>query len=183
MSKGKAIAFLAITLSLPFVLVALLEIGLRLGNYGGSLAAFESPTVLGGDYLVPAKNVGKRYFPQEQFPPSPPGDAFLANKPGHSMRLFVLGESSAAGFPFPANGTFSRVLRDALQDILPTDTVEVINLGMAATNSYTIADLADEVVDRKPDAVLIYGGHNEYYGALGAGSTESLGSFPGFVRF
>ena len=35
----------------------------------------------------------------------------------------------------------------------------------------------------RPDAILIYAGHNEYYGALGAGSTETLGAVPGFVRF
>ena len=167
---------------LPFVLLALLEVGLRIASYGGETPLFEAPEVLRGDYLVPGQNVGRRYFPRERFPPSPPGDAFLAVKPAHSMRLFVMGESSAAGFPFPANGTFSRVLGDALSDILPSDTVEVVNLGMAATNSYTIADLADEVLEQKPDGILIYGGHNEYYGALGAGSTESLGSFPGFVR-
>src|ERR1019366_9354225 len=96
--------------------------------------------------------------------------------------LFVMGESSAAGFPYPPNGTFARVIRDALTDVLPADTVEVVNLGMAATNSYTIADLAHDVIDQKPDAVLIYGGHNEYYGALGAGSIETLGSYPSFVR-
>ena len=56
-------------------------------------------------------------------------------------------------------------------------------MGMAATNSYTVADVASDVIDQRPDAVIFYGGHNEYYGALGAGSTESLGSFPGLVRF
>ncbi|MDQ3080820.1 MAG: hypothetical protein M3R07_01240, partial [Gemmatimonadota bacterium] len=70
----------------------------------------------------------------------------------------------------------------ALQDVMPSDTVEVVNLGIAATNSYAIADLAPEVAAQHPDAVLIYAGHNEYYGALGAGSTESLGGFPAFVR-
>ena len=174
---------MAITLLLPFFLVALLEAGLRIKNYGGNMSAFEVPAVLHGLYKVPGDNVGKRYFPQERYPPSPPGDPFLVNKPAHSMRLFVLGESSAAGFPYPANGTFARVLRDVLADILPSDTVEVVNMGMAATNSYTIADLAQDIIDQKPDGVLIYGGHNEYYGALGAGSTESLGSFPSFVRF
>jgi lysophospholipase L1-like esterase len=131
---------------------------------------------------VPGSNVGRRYFPQERFPPSPPGDAFLVTKPAHSLRIFVLGESSAAGFPYPPNGTFARVLEDALTDVLPRDTVEVVNMGMAATNSYTIVDLAGEVIDQRPDAVVIYGGHNEYYGALGAGSTETLGSHPSFVR-
>lgn len=182
MSGGKAAAFLAITLALPFVLLGLLEAGLRVGGYGGDMSAFEVPAALRGAYKVPGENVGRRYFPQERFPPSPPGDAFLVNKPAHSLRIFVLGESSAAGFPYPPNGTFARVLRDALTDVLPHDTVEVVNMGMAATNSYTIVDLAGDVIDQKPDAVIIYGGHNEYYGALGAGSTESLGPIPGLVR-
>jgi tetratricopeptide (TPR) repeat protein len=94
-----------------------------------------------------------------------------------------MGESAAAGFPYPANGAFSNVLADALQDVLPSDTVEVVNLGITATNSYTIADLAPDVIAQRPDAILIYAGHNEYYGALGAGSTETLGAVPAFVRF
>src|SRR5690606_14987121 len=49
-------------------------------------------------------------------------------------------------------------------------------------NSYTLLDLADEIITQQPDAVLIYAGHNEYYGALGVGSTESLGRFRGFVN-
>jgi lysophospholipase L1-like esterase len=182
LTPRKAAVFLVITLALPFILLGLLEAGLRIGNYGGDASAFETPEVLQGKYKVPGENVGKRYFPQERYPPSPPGDAFLVSKPAHSMRIFVMGESSAAGFPYPPNGTFARVLRDALTDVLPGDTVEVVNMGMAATNSYTIVDLAGDVIDQKPDAVIIYGGHNEYYGALGAGSTESLGSFPSFVR-
>jgi len=31
------------------------------------------------------------------------------------------------------------------------------------------------LIAQRPDAILIYAGHNEYYGALGAGSTETLG--------
>jgi tetratricopeptide (TPR) repeat protein len=182
LSPRKAALFATITVLLPFLLLALLEIGLRIGGYGGDLSAFETPPALHGVYKVPSENVGKRYFPDERYPPSPPGDAFLARKPVHSLRLFVMGESSAAGFPYPPNGTFSRVIRDALSDVLPRDTVEVINLGMAATNTFAIADLARDVLAEKPDGVLIYAGHNEYYGALGAGSTETLGSFPAFVR-
>jgi lysophospholipase L1-like esterase len=182
LSPAKAAVFLIITLALPFVLIALLEAGLRIANYGGDTRAFVSPEVLGSRYLVPGPNVGRRYFPQEKFPPSPPGDAFLAVKPAHALRIFVLGESSAAGFPYPPNGAFARVLEDALTDVLPHDTVEVVNMGMAATNSYTIVDLTDEIIEQKPDGIVVYGGHNEYYGALGAGSTESLGSHPSFVR-
>lgn len=182
LSRRKATLFAAITLAFPLIIIGALESGLRIGNYGGDTSAFDRPDVLRGLYMTPGRNVGRRYFPQERLPPSPPDDAFLVNKPAHSMRIFVLGESSAAGFPYHANGTFAGVLRDALTDVLPGDTVEVVNMGIAATNSYTIADLAGEVIDQRPDAIIIYGGHNEYYGALGAGSTETLGSFPAFVR-
>jgi len=33
----------------------------------------------------------------------------------------------------------------------------------------------DEILAQQPDAILIYAGHNEYYGALGVASNESLG--------
>jgi len=36
--------------------------------------------------------------------------------------------------------------------------------------------LIDEVLDYEPDAILIYAGHNEFYGALGSASMESLGN-------
>jgi lysophospholipase L1-like esterase len=74
-------------------------------------------------------------------------------------------------------------VEDVLQDVMPDKHVEVITVAMSAINSYTLYDQVDEVLAEKPDAILIYTGHNEFYGALGVGSNESLGSFPGFVRF
>ena len=32
------------------------------------------------------------------------------------------------------------------------------------------------VLDQKPDLILIYTGHNEFYGALGVGSIQTFGS-------
>ena len=43
---------------------------------------------------------------------------------------------------------------------------------MTAVNSFTLWDLADDVVRIEPDAVVIYAGHNEFYGAFGPGSSE-----------
>ncbi|RMF68382.1 MAG: hypothetical protein D6743_03435, partial [Calditrichaeota bacterium] len=53
---------------------------------------------------------------------------------------------------------------------------------MTAINSYTLLDFLDEIFAQKPDLLLIYAGHNEFYGALGAASNESLGRFRGFVK-
>ena len=183
LSRKKTLVFSVIAALSPLLLLALLEVGLRAAHYGGETPLFESPKKLHGLYLVPGRRVGARYFPRAQSPPSPSFDAFLVRKPMHAIRIFVMGESAAAGFPYQANAAFSYVIADVLQDAFPSDTIEVVNLGISATNSYTIADLVPDVIAQKPDAVLIYAGHNEYYGALGVGSTETLGAVPAFVRF
>ena len=43
---------------------------------------------------------------------------------------------------------------------------------MTAVNSYVIHDLAKRVLSYEPDAVIIYAGHNEYYGSFGAATTQ-----------
>lgn len=182
LSPQRRRAFLILTLATPWLLLALLEVGLRLGWKGGAMPVFDPITISGQPYLTPGKRLSRRYFPREAMPPVPPTDVFAASRPAHGFRVFVLGESSAAGFPYPHNGTFSRVLRDALHDVLPGDSVEVVNLGIPATNSYTMADIVGDVIAQKPDAVLIYAGHNEYYGALGVGSTIGMRSAPWVTR-
>ena len=158
---------------LPFALLAALELALRLTWPAGALPLFVPAVVDRGDLLVSNPRVSRRWFPGEASPPVPPSDPFAATKPPHAFRVFVLGESTTAGFPYPHNGTFSRVLRDALRDVLPSDSVEVVNLGIAATNSYALLDMLDDVLAQHPDAVIVYGGHNEYYGALGVSSTQA----------
>lgn len=58
-----------------------------------------------------------------------------------------------------------------------------MNLAFPAINSYTIRALLPGELEQKPDLILFYAGHNEYYGALGAGSMESLGNNRGLVNF
>ena len=48
-------------------------------------------------------------------------------------------------------------------------------MGISAINSFTLRDFANAILDKKPDLILIYTGHNEYYGALGVGSSVNLG--------
>lgn len=57
----------------------------------------------------------------------------------------------------------------------PDINFEVINMSLTAINSYTLYDFTTQLIHYKPDAVLIYAGHNEYYGALGIASTSTLG--------
>lgn len=155
---------------LPFALLALLELGLRVADPRGGIPLFEPAAFVRGDYLVASRSVGARWFGGIRNAPSAAAEPFARIKRPQSFRVFVLGESTTAGFPYPRNVSFSRYLRDALRDAMPGDSVEVVNLGVAATNSFALLDMAGEIAEQLPDAVLIYAGHNEYYGALGAAS-------------
>lgn len=178
----KRVLFTTLALAIPVLFFVLLEAGLRMADYRGNTGLFVYPDGFEG-YAVANRNFASRYFFNTTVIPTPITDFFLTDKPDNGFRVFVLGESSAAGYPYPNNGAFSRVTRDMLQDALPDHHVEVVNLATSAINSYTLYDQADEILAFEPDAVLVYTGHNEYYGALGIGSSESLGGFPGFVRF
>lgn len=180
-ARKKQRLFLAITLAFPLLFLLAVEGGLRIFWRSGAIPVFVRAP-LAGDYLVANPQLARRWFAYESRPPAPAGEPFARRKPERAFRIFVLGESSTAGFPYPRNVTFSRLVRDVLRDGLPGDSVEVINLGIAATNSYAMADIAGDVIAQQPDAVLIYAGHNEWYGALGVGSTESWASNSALVR-
>ncbi|MCH9030383.1 MAG: hypothetical protein IH819_12450 [Bacteroidetes bacterium] len=122
------------------------------------------------------QEIAKRYFYNTQSIPISNQDVFDAEKKSNAFRIFVLGGSSAAGYPFSPLGSFSRYVRDRLTILYPSSKIEVVNISMTAVNSYTVRDLFPGVLEQKPDLILIYGGHNEYYGALGVGSMESLGT-------
>jgi tetratricopeptide (TPR) repeat protein len=72
---------------------------------------------------------------------------------------------------------FSRILNHRLSDAFPGWHIEVMNTAMTAINSYALLDFIDELLDHEPDGILIYSGHNEFYGAMGVASMESLGQY------
>jgi lysophospholipase L1-like esterase len=183
LSVQKKILFTALTLLIPVIFFVSFELILRSSDYRGNTDLFMKLPALDGKYKVANSNFASRYFFYTTVVPNPPAEPFLAQKPDNGFRVFVMGESSAAGYPYGYNGIFGRVTQDALQDILPDYHVEVITVATSAINSYTLYDQVDEILTEQPDAIIIYTGHNEYYGALGVGSNENLGSFPGFVRF
>jgi len=121
-------------------------------------------------------DIAGRYFYNVKDLPQSNNDAFDIVKRKNAFRVFVMGGSSAQGFPFSPNGTFSRYTRDRLELIYPDFYIEVINLGITATNSYTMRDLIPGVLEQNPDLIIFYAGHNEYYGALGVGSNENIGN-------
>lgn len=171
--KYKAFFFKSISILLPIILLFLLELVLRLFNYGSDLDHLFLTTE-NEKYFYLNKNITKRYF-KKDIATTGNAEFFKKDKDQNTLRLFVLGESAALGFPYPNNISFSRMLKYALIKTCPEKDVEVINLSFSAINSYAFADFSKELPNFSPDAVLIYGGHNEYYGALGVASAINYG--------
>lgn len=165
---------------MPFVLLFVCEVILRLSHYGDNLDDLFLTTADGKYYYI-NKDITRRYFNRGQ---ATTGNAefFKRNKDTRTIRFFVIGESAALGFPYPDNIAFSRMLKYTLKEAFPGKDIEVINLSFSAINSYTFYDIGKQLPNYSPDAILIYGGHNEYYGALGVASTSNWGNNPRLVR-
>ncbi len=172
-SKKHPFYFYIILVSIPILVLFFLEAGLRIFHYGFSTDQWIEIT---NNKLILNPEIAYRYFHKTSGIPYPTRDSFDKIKSSSSIRVFVLGESSTAGFPYSPNGTFSKYIKKRLLLNYPDRNIEVVNLSMAAINSYTLLDLMPGIIDQKPDLIIIYAGHNEYYGALGVASNESLGN-------
>ena len=86
-----------------------------------------------------------------------------------TYRVVVAGASTVQGFPHPRRLAAAAFLEAMLQDALPDHQVEVFNLGITSIASFAVAQtLADALPLIKPDAVVVYTGHNEFYGIYGS---------------
>ena len=164
--------FYLVLVLLPIIIVLLLEFSLRIFNYGRTYDQW-IPADEGRLTLDP--EIAFRYFYNTDKVPSANNNYFDEFKKENSYRVFVMGGSSAAGFPYSPNGAFSRYIRKRLELLYPERYIEVVNIAMSAINSYALRDMLPGVLDNQPDLIIIYAGHNEYYGALGVGSVETLG--------
>jgi tetratricopeptide (TPR) repeat protein len=171
----KKILFTFIALALSCLVVAALEGVLRVFDYGGDTRLFVPAEAETDRFLMCNRQIARQYFPTLTRPPMPAWDAFRKEKPAEGFRMFVLGGSTAAGFPYGNNLMFSRILNVKLRDVFPDKKIEIVNTAMTAVNTYTQLDFMDEIIAQQPDAILIYSGHNEFYGALGVASRQSLG--------
>jgi tetratricopeptide (TPR) repeat protein len=182
LSRSKRVLFTTAMLLLPVFLILLLEFFLRLFNYGGNINLVLSNETDPRFYRLNYE-IGKQYFPRQNVSTAISYDVFRKEKPDNGYRIFVLGGSSAAGYPYMHNGAFSRMLRTRLKAQFPDRLIEIVNAGMPAVNSFTVLDFAKQLIHYQPDAFLLYTGHNEFYGALGVGSTETPGQSRQLIKF
>lgn len=178
-SRQRKTLFTIIAILLPFLILGLLEIILRIaGAYAPTPLFLEK----GLDMQVNPR-VATRYLnPQEITIPTLYPETFRKEKPSNTFRVFCLGGSTTAGFPFDAQVPFPQQLRYLLTSAYPERQFEIINLGISAMNSFTVLDLLPEVLQQSPDLLIIYMGHNEFYGIYGGASAISIGRQGWWIR-
>jgi len=174
--------FYLIALLLPLLVFGAVEALLRLTGVGERQPLFV-PAVVDG-YLQPNERVIERFFANPAAAPRVSIDTtfFRAAKAPGTIRVVIQGGSSAAGFPYGKWASPAGMLQQRLERAFPGHQVEVITTAMSAVNSYALLDFADEIIDIDPDVVVIYAGHNEFLGVLGAGSAYASSLSPGLTR-
>lgn len=156
---SKKILLVATALAL-FLLV---EAAFRVAGVGAPRAPFirENGRVRDNPYF------GLLFFPRQLARHAP--HFRVAQDHPDTFRVVVLGESAAQGDPAPVYG-MPRHLEVILAARMPGRRVEVINAAMTAINSHAIRLKANRLRMLKPDAVVLYIGHNEVIGPYGPGS-------------
>jgi tetratricopeptide (TPR) repeat protein len=181
-SKPKKLLFNILIALFPVLLFVLLELILRIFHYGDDFRLFMNhPDEQYKQYRIVNPRVGAKYFQKLEYT-EPARDIFLRTKPDDCFRIFVMGSSTVIGFPYENNLMFSRILQDRLQDAYPDKKIEMVNTAITAINTFTLLDFMPQILAEKPDAILIYAGHNEFYGAFGVGSAEAVSHNRALIR-
>jgi tetratricopeptide (TPR) repeat protein len=110
---------------------------------------------LGGRKMVqrsgfhPLMNQGQPPFPLE--------------RPAGGLRVFLLGGSAAAGWPYHTGETnITALLRRKLERLYPGRPIEVVNMAAGTYASHRVKLILEEVIHYAPDVILLYNGNNEF---------------------
>lgn len=173
-ARNKKLVFKIIAILIPFIILLCIEGILRFAGYGDNFSLFIQDPQKGYEkYMMVNPDIGKKYFQKFEYS-KPSNDIFYKEKPVNTFRIFVMGSSTVVGFPYDNNLMFSRILNKQLDIAFPDKKIEVVNTAITAINSFTLLDYTDQILKYEPDAIIIYAGHNEFYGAFGIGSNETM---------
>jgi len=164
-----------------FLLLVGLELVLRLVSPGPDVHLARVRAELDGTRIIGIDPAARDRFFFRQFRTGLAGkDPVLADfrdpKPPGTFRVFFVGASSVQGWPHPPNASMCAFLQVLLSAVWPDRQVEVINCGVTAVNSYSLRAWVPELLDYEPDLVVVYAGHNEFYGPYGVGSLHGVGT-------
>jgi tetratricopeptide (TPR) repeat protein len=165
--KHAIFTFIAIFV-VPLLFFVLLELGLTVLGVGKSFDYFHKVDINGLPHYQENPD-----FADQFYPPSlnigPSENTFAEERSPDLLRVYVLGESAALGFPHKNHG-LDRLLAAQLQAALPSRRIEVINTAMTSVNSHVIYAVAKSIPDNSADFAIILMGNNEVVGPYGPGT-------------
>jgi Flp pilus assembly protein TadD len=157
----------ALALASPLVLLAGAEMTLRALHAGHPTALLVPAPEIGPGVFVENPAYGNAFFPASLA--RTPAPILLRPKAAGAIRVVVLGESAAMGFPLPEFG-LARTLHATLSLRFPSIRWEVVNGTMTAINSHALLDMAQDLCAHEPDVLVVYAGNNEVIGPHGPGT-------------
>lgn len=172
LSKWKKVVFAVGTFCLFILLIGGVEAVLR-----AYYPPFRTPFVTEASYdgivwLQVNRSYLRKYFSgSDAIVPEFKSTLFRKVKLPSTYRILCIGESSMFGVPYQMTANIPGIVRKQLRHLHPEREIEVINLGASAINTNVILDMSAELLDLQPDLVLVYTGHNEFYGPDGVGAS------------
>ncbi len=177
--RRKAILFSLVPAALLLILAVLVEGTLRIFGDSSAEHLVASYTYDGQEWLRVNRSYLEKYFPANSpLIPELKPTIVHARKDSSEFRLLCLGESSMFGTPYQNGATIPSILQKQLRTLFPDREITVINLGASAINTNVIADFLPQTMELRPDAVVIYTGHNEFYGPDAIGAPWLERTFP-----
>ncbi len=185
LSFRKKLLFAAAPSLFIIIVLAAIEVMLRLTAPSLDNPFVTEVTNAGEQWYKVNRRFLSRYFPGERSAiiPEMRPMYFRKLKGPNTVRIICLGESSMFGTPYEMNANIPAIVRKQLRHLYPTENIEVINLGASAINSNVILDIAERLPRFKPDLILIYLGHNEFYGPDGVGASFLQRTFPSTIQW
>lgn len=93
--------------------------------------------------------------------------SFKKYKSKNSYRVFMIGESSLSGWPYSTDQSIQKKIEYIANDHQTGKNIELITVSIAGFNSSILLDLISQIIKYEPDMIIIYSGHNEFYGYNG----------------
>lgn len=164
-----------LAVGLGFALLAGLEVGLRLWPRLAppplivDLAEVRGRVLRSTNALYSTRFFSSRYRGKLVASGRMAAAPFVEPASPQRYRVVFAGASTVQGYPHPRRLAAASFLEAMLQDAWPERQVQVLNLGITSIASYAVARVVEDAMALEPDLLVVYSGHNEFYGLYGSG--------------
>ncbi len=172
-SRGRAVAFRLVAVLFPLLLLLFANLVLYWLGVGYDTRVVIPVTEAGNlQTFCFNEDSSMAYFDLRELA-GPDPQPFQLPRPADTYRIVFFGASTVEGFPYYTELAFPRQVQQLLSAQMPHRRIEVLNAAIVGINSFALSDFVPRALQAEPDLIVIYAGHNEFYGPGGVGSTAT----------